>query len=275
MSELEKAQTSLFLEDSEEISSDDTPETRFGMFPGSRYMGSKNRIINPIWESIRDLEFESVLDAFAGSNVVSYFLKCQGKKVITNDFLAFSHATSKATIENDSETLDNDDIEFLLSGNRNDRFVQKTFRGIFFNEEDNIFIDRVRKNIRLLESEYTKALSYAALVRACVKKRSRGIFTFVGERYNDGRKDMKDTLKEHFLESVALFNDSVFDNGKANRSLHGRAEDLSVQADLVYLDPPYFSPKSDNDYVRRYHFVEGLVRDWKDVEIQHQTNRRE
>lgn len=28
---------------------------------------------------------------------------------------------------------------------------------------------------------------------------------------------------------------------------------------------------SDNEYVRRYHFVEGLARDWKGVEIQENT----
>lgn len=40
---------------------------------------------------------------------------------------------------------------------------------------------------------------------------------------------------------------------------------------LVYIDPPYYSPLSDNEYVRRYHFVEGLARDWVDVEIQEHT----
>ncbi|MCL2165620.1 MAG: DNA adenine methylase, partial [Oscillospiraceae bacterium] len=35
--------------------------------------------------------------------------------------------------------------------------------------------------------------------------------------------------------------------------------------------PPYYSPLSDNEYVRRYHFVEGLARDWKGIEIQQHT----
>ena len=34
------------------------------------------------------------------------------------------------------------------------------------------------------------------------------------------------------------------------------------------FDPPYYSKYSDNEYVRRYHFIEGLVKNWKDVEIQ-------
>ena len=40
---------------------------------------------------------------------------------------------------------------------------------------------------------------------------------------------------------------------------------------LVYIDPPYYSPLSDNEYVRRYHFAEGLARDWQGVEIQEHT----
>ena len=62
----------------------DTLEEQFQYFPGTRYMGSKNKIIYDIWQRLEKIEFESVLDAFGGSNVVGYFLKCQGKKVITN-----------------------------------------------------------------------------------------------------------------------------------------------------------------------------------------------
>ena len=33
-------------------------------------------------------------------------------------------------------------------------------------------------------------------------------------------------------------------------------------------------PLSDNEYVRRYHFIEGLARDWKGVEIQEHTQTK-
>ena len=45
-------------------------------------------------------------------------------------------------------------------------------------------------------------------------------------------------------------------------------------AGLVYIDPPYYSPLSDNEYVRRYHFVEGLARNWEGVEIQEHTQTK-
>lgn len=246
----------------------DTIEEQFKQFPGTRYMGSKNKIIYDIWQRLEKIEFESVLDAFGGSNVVGYFLKCQGKKVITNDFMAFSHITSKAIIENSSEKLNKEDLKFLLKKNKNNGFIEKTFKDIFYSLEENQFLDRVRQNISELQNEYKEALALSALVRACVKKRSRGIFTFVGERYNDGRSDMKRTIEDHFKESIQIFNKAVFDNGQINKSYNNRSENLKVKTDLVYFDPPYFTPKSDNDYARRYHFVEGLVKNWQGLTIQ-------
>lgn len=73
---------------------------QFSFFPGTRYMGSKNKIIHKIWNILKDYEFNSFFDAFAGSNVVGYFMKSKGKEVITNDFMTISHITAKAIIEN-------------------------------------------------------------------------------------------------------------------------------------------------------------------------------
>ena len=103
----------------------DTLEEQFKNFPGTRYMGSKNKIIADIWRRLNKIEFESVLDAFGGSNVVGYFLKCQGKKVITNDFMSFSYITSKAIIENSGEQINKDDLKLLLKKNKNNGFIEK------------------------------------------------------------------------------------------------------------------------------------------------------
>lgn len=115
----------------------------------------------------------------------------------------------------------------------------------------------------------------SALIRACIKKRPRGIFTYTGNRYNDGRRDLKITLQEQFLEAVDIINKSVFDNGRENISINMDAMSIhDINPDLVYIDPPYYSPLSDNEYVRRYHFVEGLSRDWDGVEIQAHTKTK-
>ncbi len=114
----------------------------------------------------------------------------------------------------------------------------------------------------------------SALIRACTKKRPRGIFTYTGFRYNDGRKDLKMSFQEQFLAAVKLINAAVFDNGRKNKSINKDSMTVNIKADLVYIDPPYFSPVSDNEYVRRYHFVEGLSKYWKDVEMQWETKTK-
>lgn len=244
---------------------------QFTLFPGTRYMGSKNKIIFEIWEILKHVEFSSFLDVFAGSNVVSYFMKSKDKKVITNDFMSISYFFSKAIVENSSTILDEDELLFLLENPSENSFISETFKDLYFTDQENNFLDQVRANIDLIDNEYKKAIAISALVRACMKKRPRGIFTFVGHRYDDGRKDIRKTLRDHFIDNVQDFNNAVFDNGTVCQSNNKLSQDLNKTADLVYLDPPYYSPKSDNDYVRRYHFVEGLAKNWRGLEIQEHT----
>src|SRR5690606_34064625 len=164
---------------------------QFRLFPGTRYMGSKNKIIQEIGEILLGYEFDTFYDAFAGSNVVGYLFKTLGKRVITNDFMALSHTISKAIIENSHQIISQEDLDFLLNTPSNKDFISKKFKGLYFEDTDNKFLDQVRDNIDKLSSEHKKALALSALTRACMKKRPRGIFTFVGHRYDDGRQDMK------------------------------------------------------------------------------------
>jgi adenine-specific DNA methylase len=249
----------------------DELEEKFQRFPGTRFMGSKNKIIRDIWSILKDYDFYSFFDAFAGSNVVGYFMKAKGKKVVTNDFMAISYITAKAIIENSQTILENENIDFLLNNYNEANFISRTFKDLYFSEEDNLFLDKVRNNISLLSNQYKQALAIASLVRACMKKRPRGIFTFIGQRYDDGREDLRKSLNAHFIENVSNFNKAVFDNDTSCKAYNSLAQNLRISADLVYFDPPYFTPNSDNDYVRRYHFVEGLAKNWEGLVIQDNT----
>lgn len=250
------------------------PNRQLDLFPGTRYMGSKYNLVDNIWDIARQFKFDSVLDAFSGSGVVGYMFKTQGKQVKSNDFMTFAATTTKALIENNKIKLSQKDINLLLTPGAGDGFVLSTFQDIYFSDEDNIFIDNTRARIEELKGPYKKALALASLCRACIKRRPRGIFTYVGDRYDDGRKDLQMSLRDHFLESINLFNNAVFDNEKKNTSINKDAMELKVHADLVYIDPPYYSPLSDNEYTRRYHFVEGLAKRWEGLEIQNETKTK-
>ena len=190
--------------------------------------------------------------------------------------MAMSATFSKAMIENNTIILPLDEAKNLLVAHKeSDHFVATTFKDLYYTDEENNLIDTLRANIWAMRDQYKQAVAMTALIRACTKKRPRGIFTYTGHRYDDGRQDLKKSLTQQFLEAVEAVNNAVFDNGKVNYSKQGDAMDLRVEnADLVYIDPPYYSPLSDNEYVRRYHFVEGLARDWKGVVIQEHTQTK-
>lgn len=248
---------------------------QYSKYPSTRYMGSKNKLLKHIWDVACVFEFDSVLDLFSGSGAVSYMFKANGKKVISNDYMTFTSEFTKATIENNKHKLSDKDLKMLLNSEvETDQFVEDTFRGLYFSDEDNSFIDMLRVNIPKLKNKYKVSLAKSAIARACMKKRPRGIFAYTGFKYDDGRKDLTLTLEEHFLKAVNELNECVFDNGQNNVSRNMDSLMCKSRADLVYLDPPYYSTRSDNEYVRRYHFVEGIARDWKDVEMQWQTKTK-
>lgn len=245
-------------------------------YPPTRFMGSKSKLLSEIWSVASQFKVNSVVDLFSGSGIVGYMFKAQGKAVVSNDYMAMSATFTKAMVENNSVTLPLEEAkELLVTHRESDHFVASTFKDLYYTDEENDLIDTLRTNIAAIKDQYKHAIAMTALIRACIKKRPRGIFTYTGQRYNDGRKDLQKTLAQQFLEAVEAVNKAVFDNGQINRSKQGDAMDLRVeQADLVYIDPPYYSPLSDNEYVRRYHFVEGLARDWKGVEIQQHTQTK-
>lgn len=242
------------------------------LYPPTRFMGSKSKLLPDILAVTSQLRFNHMVDLFSGSGIVSYFFKACGKTVHSNDYMAMSATFTKAMVENNTTHLSPKETERLLTGTPENTFVSDTFQGIYFSDEDNRLIDVLRTNIRRLKDEYKRAIAVSALIRACIKKRPRGIFTYVGARYDDGRKDLALPFADHFRAAVAAINKAVFDNGRHNLSRWGDAMTFQPQKPcLVYIDPPYYSPFSDNEYVRRYHFVEGLARDWQGVEIQEHT----
>ncbi|MED9918856.1 MAG: Dam family site-specific DNA-(adenine-N6)-methyltransferase [[Eubacterium] siraeum] len=246
------------------------------LYPPTRFMGSKRKLLGEIWNVASRFEFDSVVDLFSGSGIVGYMFKSHSKTVISNDYMAMSATFTKAMVENNTVTLPIAEAEkLLIKQGEVDHFVSDTFKDLYYTDEENELIDILRTNIAAIDDQYKKAIAMTALIRACTKKRPRGIFTYTGHRYDDGRKDLQKTLSQQFLEAVEAVNNAVFDNHKANKSVNGDAMALDVEKpDLVYIDPPYYSPLSDNEYVRRYHFIEGLARDWKGVEIQEHTKTK-
>src|ERR1700690_3839267 len=85
--------------------------------PKTQYLGSKERLVNWVYDNAPK-DIETVLDAFSGTSVVGYIFKSKGKRVIGNDFLKFNFHIGKAVIENNNQTLDEDDLLTLFKKNK-------------------------------------------------------------------------------------------------------------------------------------------------------------
>ena len=238
--------------------------------PSTRYQGSKLKLTSWLWDNMADLNFHTALDAFGGTGSVAYLLKTHGKAVTYNDYLRGNFLIGTALIENDRETLSDEEVAFVLNRHgdyRYDDFVSRTFKDIYFTDEENKWIDIVCQNIHRVENRYKQALAFYALFQSCIVKRPYNLFhrknlymrTAEVDR-SFGNKSTWDTPFEvHFKEFVSEANEAVFDAGIACRALCRDASEVEGHFDLVYIDTPYVSKRGVGvDYLDFYHFLEGL-----------------
>ncbi|MDR0845289.1 MAG: DNA adenine methylase, partial [Tannerella sp.] len=246
-------------------------------FPEPQYLGAKHSHLSWINQHIPN-GVETALDAFAGSQSVSFFFKQLGFRTITNDFLNFNNQIGKALIENKNNRLDDTDLTVLFqqSPNKSDfHLMEDIFTDVFFEREEAVFLDNFRANIPMLENEYKQALAFAVINRSMTRKITMGHFGHTQalvyandpERIKRNRSLIR-PVKELFLELLPSYNKAVFDNKKENKSININILELLPHLsgiDLVYFDPPYCD--SHADYQGFYHLLETYTEYWKDKEF--------
>jgi len=249
-------------------------EQRLSVYPRLRYMGSKHRLGARLGEVFAELPPGPAVDAFSGSGVVSYVLKASGRAVVANDHLAFAAAVTEALVANDDERLTGDDLAAICSGNRDGRdFIATTFDGLYFPRSDHEFLDAAWSHIDTLRAP-KRQIAIGALCLAAAWKQPRGVFTITTPRYDDGRRQFRTPMRDLFTEAAQAFNAAVFHGAHECESRQGDA--LAIEGDyaIAYLDPPYAPPRDDADYIKRYHFLEGLATYWEGQEIMWETRTR-
>ncbi|QTA84593.1 DNA adenine methylase [Desulfonema magnum] len=256
-------------------------------FPSTRFQGSKLKLVDWIWDAIKNIRFDTVLDAFGGTGSVAYLLKSKGKKVTYNDILKFNWHIGTALVENDAVRLGQDDIDFIFTNHKGMKYptlVYDTFKDIYFTDEENQWIDRVSTNIGLLEDRYKRSMAYFALFQACIIKRPFNLFhrknlyiRFSDVQRSFGNKASWDrSFESHFRKFADEANQAVISNGHHNKALNTDVFDIKDTFDLVYIDTPYISQKGVGvDYHGFYHFLEGLVNysQWNEM-IDHKTKHK-
>lgn len=254
-------------------------------FPEPQYLGAKVNLLPWIAKYLPE-NINTALDAFAGSQSVSYYFKQLGFKTITNDFLNFNNQIGKALIENKAEMLNENDIEILFqeAPNKSDyTLMDNVFTGIFFQKDDSAFIDNFRANIPRLSNKYKQALAFAAMNRSLTRKITMGHFGHTQalvyannpERIKRNRSLIR-PIKDIFMEILPKYNDAVFDNGKNNISYNENILDLLPtlnNIDLAYFDPPYCD--SHADYQGFYHLLETYTEYWRNKQFVNGIKRYE
>jgi adenine-specific DNA methylase len=254
-------------------------------FPEPQYLGAKHTHLSWIGQFIPK-EITTALDAFAGSQSVSFLFKQLGFKTIANDFLNFNSQIGKALIENKSNTLNNNDLEILFQPSMNkNRFelIEQIFTNVFFEREEAQFLDNYRANICKLENKNKQALAFTVINRSMTRKITMGHFGHTQalvyandpERIKRNRSLIR-SIKDLFKELLPSYNKAVFDNGQDNQSFNQNILDLLPQlsnVDLVYFDPPYCD--SHADYQSFYHLLETYTEYWKDKEFVNGIKRYE
>lgn len=262
-------------------------------FPTTRFRGSKRKLLPWIYQHLSNLDFKSAVDVFGGSASVSYLFKRMGKAVIYNDAMRWNYLVGTALIENDKHVLSVDEIEELTSAVKDEApgFVARNFRGVYFTERENLWIDAVIRRIsEFVDSrrwhKCKSALAHYALFQTCLSKRPFNLFhrknlhlRFADVDRSFGNKTTWDKPfgrhMRHFLEEA---NGCVFESSQKCTATNHRAEELpNFSSELIYLDPPYLKAgrNESSDYARCYHFLEGLsnydawhgIVDWSSTQL--------
>lgn len=240
--------------------------------PSTRYYGSKRRLLSWIYDHIRTLDFDTVLDALGGTASVSLLLKAMRKTVTYHDGFRFNLDVANTLLSN-GIAMDRDEVlQFLADVAPQSGVVSKTFRGIYYKDRENAWIDGYMASLQRANLSRTQAaLLRYLLYQACLKKRPFNLFHRSNLHLRTNKEVARSfgnhvtwerTFKHHIMQAYEELPCDFIRQKPCTVLRSGNVERLKPGYDLVYIDPPYVSDISRynrDDYWRRYHFLEGLA----------------
>lgn len=232
-----------------------------------KYIGSKRALLGQITATVRSAlpDGGTVCDLFSGTARVGHALKRDGFQVWSNDHNAYAHALATCYVQADRDRW-LEQAEAVLADLRAVKpeagWFTRTFceDARYFSPENGARIDAMRDRIAAMALEpELEAIALVSLMEAA------------------DRVDSTAGLQMAYMKSWAAralkplelrMPDLLPGAGKATRA---DAVELApeVEADLVYLDPPY----NQHSYLGNYHCWESLVL-WDKPETYGVANKR-
>ena len=226
-----------------------------------RYLGDKYRLLDFIKQTVKSecVGVNTVADIFAGTGAVASAFS--DKKLITNDLLYFNHVCHIAWFG--SEKYDEEKIKSLIEFYNSiipqeENYMSLNFANTFFSLEDCRKIGFIREDIEINYvnnkiNRRERAILITSLIYAMDK-----IANTCGhyDAYIKGAE---------FTKHLELCLPLASNNNNVNNQCYNEDANILVdriEADLVYIDPPYNS----RQYCDAYHLLENVAR-WEKPNI--------
>lgn len=232
-----------------------------------KYIGSKRALLGQVTSAVRGLlpEGGRVCDLFSGSARVGHALKAQGFDVWSNDHNAYAHTLATAYVQADrdrwlvqAEAV----LAELTAVKPEPGWFTRAFceDARYFHPDNGARIDAMRERIEAMGLEpELKAIAVVSLMEAADRVDSTA---GVQMAY------MKSWASRALKPLALRLPDILPGSGRATRAdAVGIAAE--IEADLVYLDPPY----NQHSYLGNYHVWESLVL-WDKPETYGVANKR-
>lgn len=229
-----------------------------------RYLGSKTKLLSFIHETIEkeSLDFNSILDLFAGTGVVAGSFNDGKHKVMVNDILECNRCAYNAFFGNQAidemklkELIDEYNLKEITKSN----YFSENYSDTFFSKKNCKKIGYIRDNIELLYkedkiNEREKDYLITSLLYAMDH-----IANTVGhyDAFRRGGDLSKDLIMLPLdVPSIAVnVNNEIYKKDSNELAKH-------IECDLVYIDPPYNS----RQYCDAYHLLENVAT-WKKPKV--------
>ncbi|HWQ86549.1 DNA adenine methylase [Brevundimonas sp.] len=222
-----------------------------------KYIGSKRALLTQIATAVRAglPDGGTVCDLFSGSARVGHALKREGFRVWSNDHNAYAHVLATAYVQADRERwLDRADalLAELRTVTPEAGWFTRTFceDARYFTPANGAVIDATRDRIAAMALEpELEAIALVSLMEAADRVDSTaGLQMAYMKQWAARALKPLELRMPDLLPGVAA--------GPC-RATHADAVELApqVEADLVYLDPPY----NQHSYLGNYHCWESLI----------------
>lgn len=238
-----------------------TNEYKTSLINNRRYLGNKYKLLPFITKVVNEecSDINSVADIFAGTGAVSSAFT--DKVLITNDLMYSNYICNYAWFgaeEYDPQIIIDCVVRYNALTDLEDNYMTDNFADTYFSRDDCAKIGYIREDIEVLYKKgdintRERAILITSLLYAMDK-----IANTCGH-YDAYRKGVE------FDKSLELYVPMANrQNNPNNQCFNIDSNELvkNIEADLVYIDPPYNS----RQYCDAYHLLENVAR-WEKPEV--------